>query len=50
VDAALPVSDLSRGDSFVVFNGSVASASQTEILDVAVMARPSAAGAPTPRR
>jgi hypothetical protein len=37
VDAALPVPDLSRGDSFVVFNGSVASASQAEILDIAVM-------------
>jgi len=37
VDAALRIPDLSRGDSFVVFNGSVASASQAEILDVAVM-------------
>jgi hypothetical protein len=37
VDAALPVPDLSRGDTFVVFNGSVASASQAEILDIAVM-------------
>ncbi len=37
VDAALPVPDLSRGETFVVFNGSVGSASQAEILDVAAM-------------
>jgi hypothetical protein len=38
VDAALRVPDLSRGDSFVVFNGNVASSSQVEILDVSAMA------------
>jgi hypothetical protein len=38
VDAALQVPDLSRCDNFLVFNGSVASSSQAEILDVAVMA------------
>jgi len=37
VDAALRIPDLSRGDIFVVFNGSVASAAQAEILDLAVM-------------
>lgn len=37
IDAALQVPDLSRGDTFVVFNGSVGTASQFEILDIGVM-------------